>query len=269
MRISTKIVIDMPTGVLLSRDSFEHRGTVSLLKGATAAETQLQGQQSAFYSTLTDVFNTQFDQQSAILASLNGAMQPILAAGANQYGFSPAEDAAYRSAATDATAAQYSNAAKTLGQNISAASGNVMIPSGAAGQLEGNLAQTAAQQESSQQLGITEAGYAQGRSNYGLAATTLSGVASQYNPTGYAGSATSAGTSAFNSAETIQKTNAAASPWGAIGGILGGVAGSFLGPIGTSLGSSLGSAIGGAGSGSLSDLGGSAGAQNYAQIAAM
>ena len=53
-------------------------------------------------------------------------------------------------------------------------------------------------------------------------------MASQYNPTGYAGSANSAGSSAFGSATEVNKENQAASPWNIIDPILGGAASAGL-----------------------------------------
>ncbi len=106
--------------------------------------------------------------------------------------------------------------------------GNSFLPSGAEADIHSRVAGAAAQQESAQQLGITTTGYATGRENFNNATNVEMGIASGYNPLGYAGAATNAGTSAFNSATEIQKANAAASPWGTIGGLVGGLAGGFL-----------------------------------------
>lgn len=258
MFVTTRAVYDIPTGALLLLEGYRYRGPVARLKGASQAQVNLQNQQASFYQTMTQAYQTQFANQSAILAAISKTLQPIVTLGPSQYGFSPAEDTALRTQATEGTAAEYGAASRALGQAISsepglskfspvAAGGETYIPSGARDQLTEQLLSSEALTKSNQQLGITEAGYQQGLQNYQFATGALGGVASQYNPLGYAGSATGAGSSAFNSATEVQKMNNAASPWGVVGGILGGVAGSFLGPVGASIGSSIGSKIGGGG----------------------
>ena len=267
MFIATWVEYDWKTSRVLARRGYHYFGPVARLKGASAAQENLANQQAQFYQTMSANYATQFAGQNAILSSLKSSFQPILDAGVNQYGFSPTQDTALRTQATDATALQYANASKALGQNIASQSGGLShgnpvgsggetyIPSGAIGEVQGDLAAKAAQQESSQMLGITNEGYNIGRQNYNTAAGILGGVSSQMNPLGYASSTNQSGNDAFNSATTVQKMNNAASPWGTIGGILGGVAGSFLGPIGGALGSQLGGMLGGGGGG-----GGSTGA---------
>lgn len=250
MQVTTKIVWDMTTGQVLAHDWFHYSGPFMRLKGASAAQERLASSQADFYKTLQQDYGQQFANQGKILSSLQTAWQPILNAGINQFGFSPAETAALRSQATEGTAQTYQKASQALGQNIAAqGGGNVPIPSGASQQLQTELASAAAAQESSANNQITQAGYSQGRSNYLNAASSLGGVAGQYSPVGFAGAANNSGTDAFGSATEVQKMNNAASPWGTIGGILGGVAGSFLGPLGTSLGSKLGSSFAGGGGG--------------------
>jgi hypothetical protein len=237
--------------VLVSEEGYDcPENGLALCKGATADQTNLGTSQSNFYNTLSQDYGTQFAQQGNILNSLNSALAPTVAAGASQFGYSPGQVNALNSTAIQGTAQQYQGAQKSL-QNQQAAQGggNAYLPSGVASQNSAALAAQGANQTSSQLLGIQNAGYAQGNANYNNAVNALGGVASQYNPTGYAGQATGAGSSAGNTFETIQKENTAASPWGAVGGILGGVAGSFLGPMGASIGSKLGSGIGGAASG--------------------
>jgi hypothetical protein len=98
--------------------------------------------------------------------------------------------------------------------------------------LNQQLASSAAGALSSEQLGITQANYAQGRANFGEAASALGGTAGLLNPEGMAGQATSAGNAAANTANQIAQEN---NSWmGAVGGVLGGISGS------TSSGASFG-----------------------------
>lgn len=238
--------------VLVSEESFDfpENGQVALCKGADASQNNLNASQTQFYNTLSNDYGTQFANQSNILSSLNNALSPTVAAGPNQFGYSTAQTNALNSTAIQGTAQAYNNAQKSL-QNQQAAQGggNMQLPSGVAAQNNATLASSGANQESSQLLGIQNAGYAQGNTNYNNAVSALGGVASQYNPTGYAGSANSAGSSAASEANTIQQENQASSPLSILGGVLGGIgsiAGTALGgPLGGALGKSLGSAFGG------------------------
>lgn len=252
MRIHTKLeyVWSGSDYVLELEEGFDlpENGQLGLCKGATQQQNDLADSQTKFYNTLSTDYGTQFANQSAILSSLQKSLQPTVDAGPSQYGYSTGQTNNLNSTAIQGTAQQYQNAQKAL-QNQQAArgGGNLMLPSGVDAQNNASLAASGANQTSSELLGIQNAGYAQGNQNYTNAINQLGGVAGQYNPNGYAGSATSAGNSAGDTLNTIQKANAASSPWGAIGGLLGGVAGSFAGPFGASIGSKLGSSLGGGG----------------------
>lgn len=206
---------------------------------ASPAEKDLQKQEAAFYSTLTANYKQQFAGQTAILNSLNAAFQPIIAAGPDQFGFSPQETASLRTSASDVNANNFQNAETALNENLaSRGGGNIYTPSGATAQLEAGLLTSEAQQEAGSQNAITEAGYATGRQNFMSAAGILGNTAQIYNPVSYAGAGNTAESQAFNQANIIQQQNTA---WeGQLGGILGGVAGAFLGgPMGGALGSNL------------------------------
>jgi hypothetical protein len=211
-----------------------------VLAKASSAETNLQQQQSEFYTTLTNNYKQQFANQSAILGSLTTAFQPILAAGINQYGFSPTEDASLRTSASDTIAQTQAGAQTALNNQLAArGGGNSVIPSGAEEQLRAGFLSSAATQQAQASNQITQAGYNQGRQNFLSAQGALSNAAGLYAPQGYAGEATSAGSSAFSMANTINQQNNA---WKAeLGGALGGIAGAFVGgPMGAELGSKLG-----------------------------
>ena len=90
-----------------------------------------------------------------------------------------------RTQATSGVANQYQAANQATQQQLAATGGgNQFLPTGANAQLTQQNAQAAAQAQSAAQLGITEAGYAQGRQNYLAAAQGLGGVASAMNPLG-------------------------------------------------------------------------------------
>lgn len=243
MRIHTRLEYqwDGNEYVLVSEEGFDcPENGLALCKGASSSENSINASQQAFQNTLQNDYSQQFANQSSILSSLNNSLSPTVAAGPNQFGYSNGETNALNSSAIQNSAQAYQTAQQGL-QNQQAAQGggNMQLPSGVAAQNDASLAASGANNESNALLGIQNAGYQQGNANYNNAVSALGGVASAYNPTGYASATTSAGSAAMNGASTIQQQNAAASPWGTIGGILGGVAGSIGGGLGSSLGKSL------------------------------
>lgn len=193
----------------------------SMLGGPSPQQGQIAGGQQSLFGTLQSDYQQMFAGQTQILNSLTQSFSPILAAGINQYGFSAAEDAAMRTQATSGVANQYQAANQATKENLAAAGGgNAFLPTGATQQLTQENALAAAQTQSGEQLGITQAGYQQGRQNYLAAAQGLGSAASAMNPLGYAGQATSAGTAAYGSAQ--QNEAQTAQMFSSIGGAIGG-----------------------------------------------
>ena len=251
MRISSKreyLWSDRQNRYLLVRDvsSIIWTGAVAVCKGASAAQNSLAASQTQFYNTLSSDYSTQFANQSSILSSLQNSLNPIVAAGPNQFGYSSGQVSNLNSQAIQGTGQQYANASKALGaQQAAQGGGNSYLPTGAQGAQQAGLAASSASQASNELLGIQQAGYQQGNAQYNAAIGQLGSVASQYNPTGYAGQATGAGSSAASEANLITQENNAASPWTVVGGILGGAVGAgvdaFTGGLGTLASGVLGS----------------------------
>jgi hypothetical protein len=203
--------------------------------GASSQEKSINASQGQMMQQLMSNYSQQFAGQQAILGSLQQGAQSIFAAGPGQFGFTPQEAAALRTQADTGTANAYQSAKQAVGeQAASIGGGNMALPSGSIQGINANLAQQAAAQQASQQLGITEAGYQQGLQNYNTAAGVLSGVAQQENPLGYAGQATGAGSAAFSGASNINQQNQQG--WQTVAGILGGAGSAFLGGLGKGLG---------------------------------
>lgn len=216
--------------ILIAENSRLYIGPVLQTKGASSDQKALEKSQADFYNTLKAQQTAAFGQQQALFSAIRNIYDPIIAAGPNQYGFSDAEDKALRTQATEGTAANYRAAEAATSQALAArGGGNTFLPSGAEADIHARVAGAAAGQESAENLGITQKGYEEGYQAFRDATATEMGVATGYNPLGYAGAATNAGSSAFNMATEIQKANAAASPWGTIGGIIGGGLSAFLG----------------------------------------
>jgi hypothetical protein len=196
--------------------------------GASSAQVGLQNSQIQFYNQLTANYAQQYSENQQILQELTKSFNPILAAGPDQQGYSPAELQSLQSEATTGVGQNYSAAQKALALEQGAqGGGNSFVPSGAASEQRAQLAESAAQQQSGEQLGIEQQNWAQGLSNYQFAANELAGVAAQYNPEGQAGAATGAGSSAATTANEVTQANQswmqlAAGALGAAGGALGG-----------------------------------------------
>jgi hypothetical protein len=214
--------------------------------GPSAGQSAVSNEQQSFYSQLSQNYSTEFAGQQGILSSLTSAFSPILAAGPNQQGFSPAENAALNTQAMNQSSANYKNAATaTQSAEAGRGGGNAYLPSGVNSEINQQVASGAASNLSQEELGITQANYAQGRQNFNTAAGALSGVANMENPQGGAGAATGAGNSAFSSATTEYNQGNA---WmGMVGGALGGAASAVTG----GLTGGLGTAVSGIGSGNF------------------
>lgn len=259
MKIYTKLVFDIETLALLDSEWYEYEGPIAEAKGASPQETSIANLSSGLASTLASNYNTMFAGQTAILGSLNSGLEKVFQAGANQYGFSPAEDAALRTQATEGTANTYNQALTAVNQGFGAKGGGNSpgVFSGPQSQAQTSLAASTAATQSAEQLGITQAGYNVGRQNYWSAAGALGNTAALYNPTGVANAASSTANNAFGMANTVNQQNEAASPWTAVAGILGGVAGAFIGDPG--LGGATASAASGGAAGSYGGGGGGGG----------
>lgn len=188
--------------------------------GATGAQTQLEQSQADFYSEATQQQEQVYGQDQEILGALKTAYAPILAAGPNQEGFSEGETNNLNTQATEGTANDYSQASKALRE--SQAAQGAPLPTGEQEQQQAALAASAASTESQEKEGITQNSYQQGYNEWQAAASGLTGVASELNPTGYSGAATGAGVATGNTANQIAEennswVNAALGAAGAIG----------------------------------------------------
>ena len=215
-------------------------------KGATANQNQILNSQQSMQNTLTQDFGTSFAGQQNIINGLTKSLQSTLNAGPSQFGFAAPEVTALNTAATTGNAQAYQNARAAAGEAAAAVGGSANLPTGASGQTQAELASNAAVNQSNALLGIQEAGYKQGNQDYNEAVSGLNATAGLENPTGIAGAANQAGEAASSSASTIQKADAAASPWAQVGGLVGSLGGAALNAFIPGAGSAMG-AIGDAG----------------------
>ena len=177
--------------------------------GPTSAQQHLEGSEQQFMSELQNNYATNFGEQQQVLNHLNSVLAPILQAGPNQTGFSPEEKAALNTQAIDSTGAsaamaQRAIANETAGRNDSGNLGEA----GNVAALKAGAASAGAGQLASEELGITEADYATGRSNFNNAVGAEEGVAGQFNPVATGSLATSANSTAFSEATQIAQEQA-------------------------------------------------------------
>ena len=245
--------------ILIRSKSRPFFGQLSLCKGASAQQSQIGNSQQQFTTQLMQDYGQQFGNSNAIYGTLTKALQSIITAGPNQFGYSAGQTNTLNSQAIQGTGQQYNAAKQNLAaQQAASGGGNAVLPSGVQQQQTAGLATNAANQTSNQLLGIQQAGYQQGNNQFNQAVGQLGGVAAGYNAAGFAGAANTAGSNAANTANQITQENNAASPWGLIGGILGGAAqgigqaammgfnGGSMFPTGPDVGTdSMGNVIGG------------------------
>lgn len=193
--------------------------TVSGGKGDDTLKAQEQAQ-AAFTNTLMQSYQQQFGRQSQILDFLTKQMEPMIQ---NPQGFSPQALTAMRTGASDTNAMQFKNASQALNTQLTARGGATDLPSGVDAQLRAGMAEAGAQNEAEAQNQITLQNEQLKQQNYWNAVNALSGNAAQFNPTGYANSATS-GSQAVGDLGTAYKNSQSSQLLGALGGIAGGVA---------------------------------------------
>jgi hypothetical protein len=186
----------------------------------------LQTEEADFYKTQIDAYKTAYSKYSDLSDAIEKQFAPILAKGPDQFGYSPTEETALRTQATEGTASSYAAASRVLAERRAAMGGgtsNVNLTSGAAESERARLASFAADTESQQNLGITTSGYDLGRQMWGNAVQGTMQLASGWNPNAFSASATGAGQQASSQANTIAQQQQSA--WGSVLGALGGVAG--------------------------------------------
>jgi hypothetical protein len=244
MRIITYAVMNMETLNWVHEESYNYIGPLDLNCGPSQQEKNLEQQEASFDQTLQQDYSQTFAQNQEILGNLNSVLQPIVNAGPSQQGYSPAELSALNTQATDLSAQAVNQETQAAAAQENAAGGGTsFLPSGVNAQLNASINSAAENNLSQEKLGITQANYAQGEQNWQTALAGEENVAGQQNPLGYAGQTTSANSTAFGEANTIQQEeNQEESD------IIGGVAQGALGIAtgGASLG--LGGLFGAAGS---------------------
>jgi hypothetical protein len=220
VRITSKIVVDISMGVILSHDYFEYFGPVDLAKGDSVAK-NAEASQASFDSSLQNIFTAQYGAQSAITQYLTKQLEPNISAGGQ--GMSPQALAAARTQSTDTLSNQFQGAARAV--NATEQRG---LPSGVNAQVSGSLMAQQAEAQAQGQNQITMGNEQLKQANYWKSVNALSGNAAQMNPLGYANSSTSGSNSVSGLSQAVTQAQ---------GPGLGAIFGSMVGGIIPGLGS--------------------------------
>jgi len=191
--------------------------------GPTGQQLANQTAQANFYETMTSEQATTFAENQDILAQVKSIETPILQAGPEQFGYSPAEWQDISSSIINKGATASANAENAAQLRAKQAGGGVStLGTGGQAELEEN-AQVLGEQATATNLGNAKlAGYQQGATNYSQALAALTGEQQIENPTSYAGGVNAAGGNANTSAENVYNAGSAI-PMAILGGIAGGV----------------------------------------------
>lgn len=196
--------------------------------GATGAQKASQANEVKVSDLLRTDMQLVFGKNQGLLDTLTKSLSPTVQSGPNQYGFSPTEDAARRTQATEQFAAAGANATNSV-RNSVAAQGGMNLPSGSEAAIESSLAQNEANQQANAQLNVTEQGYEAGRQNYFQSVSDLASAPGQLeNPATQAGSAAmgAAGQQMQGATDIANAQNAWMAP---VAGMIGAVGGAALG----------------------------------------
>lgn len=213
--------------------------------GAASTSQDAMNQEFGLQAQLRNAFKTEYGNQSAIYNALTQTFRPLLAAGPNQYGFSPGEQAALSSGALQ-NAALSGEQAKAATDSAIAGGDSLGLPSGAQDALNAQINESTAQNNADVQDQIRQAGYAQGHQNFLNAASALGGVAAGENPLGYAAQSTNAN----KVLQSLDVPTANSLNQSSVGPLLGGLVGGALDALtGGTSGLAMGALGGGAGAG--------------------
>src|SRR5579863_1274728 len=168
--------------------------------------------QSNLFKTATQQGQAEFGAADTEFNDLTKAMNPIVAAGPDQPGWSAAESNAINSQTINQTAAAYKNAAVAVKGDIAGqGGGNIALPTGVNLGTEEALAEAGAQAESAGLSANTVANYKQGNEDWQFASKAVEASPEMFSTVN---AATNAATNAGGEAsKTEQAINNAQNSW--------------------------------------------------------
>ena len=177
--------------------------------GPSSQENSLQSSSGAFSTQLMNNYSQLFNQQQGVLSGLNASLNPIVAAGPSQNGFSGAtvnalDTQAINNAGAAATSAEQAARTFGAGQGGGATSG---LTSGITNQIQSSIASQQAGNLATSENQISLADEAQGNANYFKALGAQENVAQMYNPNATASTGASENQASFGEASNINQQN--------------------------------------------------------------
>lgn len=190
--------------------------------GASQQEKQAQATSQSLATALSSNYAQEFGEQQDVLGQLNTELNRI-ESGTTGPGFSADELAARRADIVNNAAAAERNAQQAAqnqgaGQIFQGAqdSSGLGRTSAIRQTIGGEIASAGETQKSNALSALTEANYAQGRTNAAQTVAGLNELAGRYNPAAFAGEATGAAGQSFSEADKIRSESGAAM----LGGLL-------------------------------------------------
>lgn len=184
-------------------------------------------EQNSLFNTLSNQAQQIFGATSTAFKNLISAFSPIVAAGPNQEGMTPAQLADQNAKIMTGVGTAYTHAKEAAGAAIGAqGGGNVVLPGGAAVAQQVGLASAAAQETAGEQEQMREKSREMGQERFFAAAKGMEEAPSMFGASTQAGEAASgAGGQASKTAGDIAQAD---NSWvqgvtGALGGIAGNV----------------------------------------------
>jgi hypothetical protein len=219
MRITINPTLDMETMTWLPAETYEYTGLVMLCcSSADPDEKENEDATLAMTKTLQADYSISFGKNQAILNNLTTALNAQIA---KPQGYSTPELDALRTGAMDTTSRQFSEARGAAGASAARYGGDVA--SGVTGQLMGGIDAAEASTESNEQNTIAISNAERQQQNYWAGISALGNTAAAYNPTGYAGAASSSSNATTNAANAVLSEEQAG--WQDVGGMMSGIAG--------------------------------------------
>jgi hypothetical protein len=226
MRVTTKISYDWD-GNVLEHDFYEYNGPVVMCCGPSAAQQGLANAQINAYNVATTQSQEQFGVAQELSAPLIAEFEPIVKAGPDQLGESPAESAAINANIINTQSQALKNTMQATGVNINAeGGGNEFVPQGTNKEIVAALNAQSAGTTAAEQTQALIQNYQLGNQNFWEASQALEGVPSMY---GTANQAVGESTGAGSAAETTENQIAQESfaPISALASLGGAAAGMF------------------------------------------
>jgi hypothetical protein len=223
-RISTRVVIDIASGEVESRESFNYSGPVELACGPSSSLKALNTSTTQLLNSAKSQATQVFGDSSTVFNNLLASTQGIVAGGPSQAGYSQPELDAMNAAAVQNGATLSRNAGAVAATEAAIGGGNAVTPAGGTQNAVLQAKIAAGVQTANAENEIMQKDYAQGNANYEQAVgqeVKLPGVFDAST------AATGAATNAAREAGSVQQEMDKQSNWwqpmisSAIGGVTG------------------------------------------------